>query len=229
MLTLKEEYGELTKKFIREANIILNKKDVTTNQINLYNTCLNIFKEIDNSIPTCDKNIDEIVNTISNMWNTGILSPLTLEDDEFINTNDVIYNSRFPNIIKKGNDIIHKNPIKLYINKIYDYDKLIELDLPHRYIINYNKIYLSKGGVINGSYIDDFIIKSNIVDIHHFNPHIDIDMHVCVVYFNNNEYIYIDNRNNSFNYLKYIYNINIKHDSKFNKILDIRNCKKIKV
>ena len=76
----------------REANIILASLDKNSNEYlykkELFENTISVVKAIEYTEPQSESEINFILNTISRIWNVGILSPLTLKDDEFLNYTD---------------------------------------------------------------------------------------------------------------------------------------------
>ena len=101
----------------REANIILNeinKNNPTFHYKKEYfDNILNICKAIDEIKPESDDEMKDIIDTINKLYTTGLLSPLTLKDNEFEQIGSFNYrnNIRYPLILKntEDNKIINNN------------------------------------------------------------------------------------------------------------------------
>lgn len=114
----------------REANIILNEIDKNNPTFHYkkeyFDNILNICKAIDEIKPESDDEMKDIIDTINKLYTTGLLSPLTLKDDEFKSTGSFNYqnNIRYPLILKntKDNKIINNNAYKAKIYNIYDHN-----------------------------------------------------------------------------------------------------------
>ena len=145
----------------REANIILNEIDKNSPTFHYkkeyFDNILNICKSIDEIKPESDDEMKDIMDTINKLYTTGLLSPLTLRDNEFKQIGNFNYrnNIRYPLILKntKDNKIINNNAYKAKIYNIYDHNlgaKVFENE-PDIY---YNPvIFINKGGVVTGEYI----------------------------------------------------------------------------
>ena len=145
----------------REANIILNEIDKNNPTFHYkkeyFDNILNICKAIDEIKPESDDEMKDIIDTINKLYTTGLLSPLTLKDDEFKSIGSFNYqnNIRYPLILKntEDNKIINNNAYKAKIYNIYDHNlgaKVFENE-PDIY---YNPvIFINKGGVVTGEYI----------------------------------------------------------------------------
>ena len=48
---------------------------------------IRVVRTIEDTEPQCDEDINFILDSINKIWNVGILSPLTLKNDEFANYN----------------------------------------------------------------------------------------------------------------------------------------------
>ena len=100
----------------REANIVLAslEKDDPEYTYKYYHfkEALDVIKAIEKTDPQCDEDINFILNTLNALWNKGILSPLTLKDDEFssFDVNGIAYNLRFYNIYKIEELDFNNNP-----------------------------------------------------------------------------------------------------------------------
>nr|DAG95280.1 MAG TPA: hypothetical protein [Crassvirales sp.] len=165
--------------FKREANIILASLDKNSNEYkfkyNKFEEVLRVIKAIEYTEPQHDKDVDFILDTINKIWNIGILSPLTLKNDEFndYNTNGCYKNKRYPYIYHCGNGKIYNdNAYKLYIRAVYDATINSQIDFTPTicYPSPFNKsIFISKGGIITGEYVQQCEIRKDIVERHSFN------------------------------------------------------------
>lgn len=165
--------------FKREANIILASLDKNSNEYkfkyNKFEEVLGVIKAIEYTEPQHDKDVDFILDTINKIWNVGILSPLTLKNDEFndYNTNGCYKNKRYPYIYHCGNGKIYNdNAYKLYIRAVYDVTINSQIDFTPTicHPSSFNKsIFISKGGIITGEYVQQCEIRKDIVERHSFN------------------------------------------------------------
>lgn len=160
---IKSTDGIYTKKCKEEANIYL--ASLSSNHNNYYQ----IKKDFDDLIllsNTLDKisavttdNKVEIINKLYRLTKFGILSPLTLQDDEFINVGGSTRNKRFMHIYKIENTIYNEWAFNILIKKAYDDEFRLELkNTPILKECNHI-VYISKGGIITGEYIKDCIIR----------------------------------------------------------------------
>ena len=117
-----------------------------------FDNILNICKAIDEIKPESDDEMKDIIDTINKLYTTGLLSPLTLKDNEFEQIGSFNYrnNIRYPLILKntEDNKIINNNAYKAKIYNIYDHNlgaKVFENE-PDIY---YNPvIFINKGNML---------------------------------------------------------------------------------
>lgn len=155
--------GIYTKRCKEEANIYL--ASLSSNHNNYYQ----IKKDFDDLIllsNTLDKisavttdNKVEIINKLHRLTKFGILSPLTLQDEEFINMGGSTRNKRFMHIYKVEDTIYNEWAFNILVKKAYDDEFRSELkNTPILKECNHI-VYISKGGIITGEYIKDCIIR----------------------------------------------------------------------
>lgn len=160
---IKSTDGIYTKKCKEEANIYL--ASLSSNHNNYYQ----IKKDFDDLIllsNTLDKisavttdNKVEIINKLHRLTKFGILSPLTLQDEEFINVGGFTRNKRFMHIYKVDDIIYNEWAYNITIKKNYDDEFGLELKCTPEIKECNHIIYISKGGIITGEYIKDCIIR----------------------------------------------------------------------
>lgn len=211
----------LTAIFKREANIVLaslNKESVKyTDTLDYFNVAKNIINTLDAALFEHEKDIDFVLNTVYNIWNKGLLSPLTLKDDEFeYNNSEIAINKRCHHIqLNRINNVIYNtNAYKLKIRAEYDHiaKKQLTVETDDEFT-GQKPIYISKGGVITGECICTCIIRQNIIDKHCFVVKEPIKIPVSKIY-DNKDYIYIvDHREPKLKALKEFYNIPIYTDA----------------
>lgn len=213
---------ELSKKLKREANIILASLNPNSNEYKLeFNKFENTLKVID-----CinDKNIDDIINIITKLKNTNILSPLTLKSSEF--STDLQYgcyrNIRYPHIYNYGNGAIYNaNAYKLYVKNAYDdvnksqieFEPIIidfkDLNIPYPF-----PIFISKGGIITGEYIQQCAIRKEIINKHCFTIQSVVSIPVSKIIHDNDIIYVVDHREPKLKVLQEFYDVPIKIDTK---------------
>ena len=223
----------------REANIVLASLDKNSPDYlykkERFEETLKVIKSIENTEPQHEDDIQFILNTVNRIWSTGILAPLTLEDEEFSTDVDVNYykhNLRYYDIYKdiQLNDAIcNSNAFNLYIRAAYSNDKNQQIEYSNKIIHKNKKVFISKGGIITGEYIYKCIIRPEIVDKHTFTIQSVINIPVCII-FDNGGYIYVvDHREPKLKVLQQFYNVPINIDNYIaNKHYNIRKYKKLK-
>ena len=224
----------LSIKFKTEANIKLAsvKNDIQKKDLKIkYQKILHIIKAIEyNDIQTFE-DINFILEIINTLNNKGILSNLTLNDNEFesIDFNGYFINKRYPSIrrSKETGLIYNVNAFNCYIRAAYDENNNKQIECSND-IINAKRLYFSKGGIITGEYIEDCIIPSNIVKQHEFFISELIEVPVCKIIDKTDIIYVVDHRCPQLKTLAktYINPVNVDVNIK-NKHYNIRKYKKI--
>ena len=224
-----ETDGKYARHFIREANIklaSLSESVLTERLKDIYYITLCLIRDIE----PYKLNIKSIVNTFNIAMDEGLLSPLTLTDDEFNKVEDNIesYNKRYKWIIKRGDNIYNNAAYKITIRKTYNHNLGIEYkyDIPPIYLNP--TLYISKGGIITGECICDCQIRPNIVNKHSFVIQSIINIPVSAIAINNGFIYVIDHREPKLKALKEFYDVPIYFDEKVKELkLNIRKYKKL--
>lgn len=206
----------------REANIILASLDKDSDEYkfkrNKFEEVIRVVRTIEDTEPQCDEDIDFILDTINKIWNVGILSPLTLKNDEFddYNTKGCYMNKRYPHIYHCGNGkIYNSNAYKLYVRAGYDNKDNIQLEIIPRtiHLSPFAKgIYISKGGIITGEYFKDCIIRKDIVDKHCFTIQSILNIPVCMIKDGDSIIYAVDHREPKLKALREFYEVPIFTD-----------------
>lgn len=224
-----ETDGKYARHFIREANIklaSLSESVLTERLKDIYYITLCLIRDIE----PYKLNIKSIVDTFNIAMDKGLLSPLTLTDDEFNKVEDNIesYNKRYKWIIKRGDNIYNNAAYKITIRKTYNHNLGIEYkyDIPPIYL---NPIlYISKGGIITGECICDCQIRPNIVNKHSFVIQSIVNIPVSAIMVNNGFIYIVDHREPKLKALKEFYDVPIYFDEKVKELkLNIRKYKKL--
>ena len=223
----------------REANIILASLDKNSNEYlykkELFENTISVVKAIEYTEPQSEYEIDFILNTISRIWNVGILSPLTLKDDEFLNyidSNGYLCNIRYHHIYIDTNlnmSICNDNAFNLYIRAAYSHNENKQIECTNELIHNNHRIYISKGGVITGEYVEKCIIRPDIVDKHSFTIQSIPNIPVCIIFDKDNSIYVVDHREPKLKALQQFYDVPINKDEDItNKHYNLRKYDKIK-
>lgn len=232
-ITNNEDRGLVTT-LIREANIILASLDNNSAEYQLkywhYKNCIDVMRTIERTEPQNDNDVESIIKTITTIWNKGILSPLTLKDDEFSKdgVEGIYINNRYPDIYKMDDVIYIKNTFKPCVRHIYNHDLNTEIDFNHNENFAPSTLYLSKGGVITGEYIKDFSIPKKIVDNHLYTIQSIVNVPVSIIQTEGINIMTVDHREPKLKVLMSFY----EYQSGINKVvkelkLNIRNYKKL--
>lgn len=172
---------------------------------------------------------DALIKDIHSLLDNGLISPLSLNDDEF-DANNINY--RCGSIIKTDSGIANLNAFKGIIKKTYNVNDLEETTEYNNREINYNtRIYLTAGGVMLGKYFELCYIRPSVISKHKFNVQKPIAIPVSAIYTvldkdTTNFILTMDKREPKFTALKNFYDVPIYEDKDIEKI-DIRKFKKI--
>lgn len=227
----------LSRTFKREANIVLASltKDsveyITTK--NKFVRVLNTIQEIEKSGANSNADVNEIIDTIQNILNNGIISPLTLENNEFDSVGDVDgkrYNLRYPDIYmeKSTGRIFNANAFNVYIRAVYSDVLKEQIDAAPAIHKKNRRVYISKGGVITGDYILDCQIRPEVVAKHKFSIQSVVNIPVCLINYKDGSIYAVDHREPKLKALMEFYDCVVGHDDKVAKAkLNIRNYKKL--
>lgn len=222
----------------REANIILASLDKESDEYlykkKRFEETLSVVKAIEYTEPQNEHEIDFILNTIGRIWNIGILSPLTLKMDEFLEYKDsksCYRNIRYSDIYVDNTDnhnICNDNAFNLYVRANYSHDKQSQIEYNNKIVYKNHRIYISKGGVITGEYIEKCIIRPDIVNKHSFTIQSIPNIPVCVIVDDNNSIYAVDHREPKLKALQQFYEVPINKDEVItNKHYNIRKYKKL--
>lgn len=221
---------------VREANIVLaslpkDSPDYIWKQ-ERFEEAISVMRSIEYTEPQHDSDINFILKTINTIWEKGILSPLTLKDDEFdiIEDVDEAINKRYKWIIKQGNKVYNNAAYKTTVRKSYNHNlgTEVEMNIPP---VNFNPVlYISKGGVITGEYICRCEIRPDIVAKHSFVIQSIINIPSSIITINDRFIYVVDHREPKLKILNEFYNVPVGFDNTVkNMKLNIRNYKKLKI
>ena len=227
-----ETDGKYARHFIREANIklaSLSESVLTERLKDIYYITLCLIRDIE----PYKLNIKSIVDTFNIAMDKGLLSPLTLNDNEFEKEESSPYlsNIRYPTIVKLKDTIYNSNAYKITIRAAYDGNNNIQIpiyttipnDLSHN-----PTIFISKGGIITGEFINECIIRKEIVDKHSFTIQSVVNIPVSAILYNDAIYYVVDHREPKLKALKEFYDVPINFDEKVKELkLNIRKYKKL--
>lgn len=222
----------------REANIILASLDKESNEY-LYKKArfeetLSVIRAIEYTEPQSDDEVNFILDNINRIWRVGILSPLTLKKDEFLNYIDskgYLHNTRYSDIYIDTNinqSICNDNAFNLYVRACYSHDEQLQIEHDNETIYKNHRVYISKGGVITGEYIEKCIIRPDIVNKHSFTIQSIPNIPVCIIV-DGDYYIYVvDHREPKLKALQQFYEVPINKDETIaNKHYNLRKYKKL--
>lgn len=222
----------------REANIILASLNKESNEYlykkERFEEALSVVRAIEYTKSQNENEIDFILNTINRIRNIGILSPLTLKEDEFLNYKDskgYIHNTRYSDIYIDTNinqSICNDNAFNLYVRAAYYHNNKEQIDYTNEIVHKNHRIYISKGGVITGEYIEKCIIRPDIVNKHSFTIQSIPNIPVCIIVDGDNSIYVVDHREPKLKALQQFYEVPINKDENIaNNHYNIRKYKKL--
>lgn len=222
------------------SNIYTASSSTYTKHYNYFNSLLKIIESIDIIMFDSRNDIIEGISIISKFINSPVLSPLTLNDDEFKldGTNHIFTifeNKRYDSILKyidANTNIITYINSKAYLPDIkvtYNHDTKEELGIAQDYnFLSSPKLHITKGGVVTGQIIEykDINIKLDESYEHLTNV---IQIPVSVIYGNYDRHtVYtVDAREPKLKELLSLYNVNIGFNPSIKGYYDIRKYKKL--
>lgn len=233
--TIRSTDGLYTKKCKEEANIYL--ASLPSN----HNNRFQIEKDFEDLLllantldkvraVTADHKI-EIINKLYRLTKFNVLSPLTLNDDEFINVGGCIRNHRFMHIYKVENTIYNEWAFNILVRKEYDDEFEIEVKKTPELKECNHIVYISKGGIITGEYIKDCIIRPELKG--KFSIQSIPNIPVSAIRYKKEDMIYdtfyvVDHREPKLKVLQEFYEVPIYTDEYIKGKFNIRKYKKLK-
>lgn len=222
----------------REANIILASLDKESNEYlykkERFEETLSVVRAIENTDPQSDDEVDFILDNINRIWRVGILSPLTLKEDEFLNYADSkghLCNIRYRDIYIDttiNQNICNDNAFNLYVRACYSHEEQSQVECDNEMIYKNRRVYISKGGVITGEYIEKCIIRSDVINKHFFTIQSIPNIPVCMIVDGDNYIYVVDHREPKLKALQQFYEVSINKDEEVaNKHYNLRKYKKL--
>lgn len=235
------EDGSLTTLLKREANIKLASLPNDEERTKTFYDCQNairIAKAIDSIEPQNQEEVDSVLNIINTIWDKGILSPLTLNDDEFseFNLNGIANNLRYYNIYKSdkvdsnGNYVIYnRSAYKAVVRKQYDYDSNQQVEITQADFGLSPTIYINKGGRLTGEQVCLCRIRPEIVANHCYTIQSTVNIPVSAIYGKEIGVILtVDHREPKLKVLNEFYEVMTGQDNRTIVLnMDIRKFKKL--
>lgn len=233
--TIRSTDGLYTKKCKEEANIYL--ASLPSNHSNRFQ----IEKDFEDLLLlanaldkvraiTADHKI-EIINKLYRLTKFNVLSPLTLNDDEFTNIGGSIRNHRFMHIYKVKDTIYNEWAFNILVRKEYDDEFEIEVKKTPELKECNHIVYISKGGIITGEYIKDCIIRPELKG--KFSIQSIPNIPVSAIRYKKEDMVYdtfyaVDHREPKLKVLQEFYEVPIYTDEYIKGKFNIRKYKKLK-
>ena len=209
---------------------IQNKKDREITD-NIYKQLINVSKGFDNDI---DKDMfNYIINLLSETYEYCTTQPISLQNEDFKGNSHIIT----PYIIKNGDFIINTKAYKTINRTHYSHNDKRELTYGEGIMksfksIKNDNIYISKGGVVTGEYINDARLDylDEIVNNYTIPKTINIPVSTIFVEKDNviKAYLVVDHREPTFKRLFSCYRMKVLMDENVKSLkLNLRNYEKI--
>ena len=212
-----------------EVDILLASVDNDFKRRILSDECTPILafaKAMSESILT-DNQKEEAINLLFKFVHTGLLSSLTLKDDEFHNSPFKGINKRYSYIYKAlDGNIYNSHAFIATIRAEYDHTKQKQIDI-NKYDLFVDRLYLSKGGVITGEYISECKIKDEAIKEHRFYINDVIKIPVAIILDDDCVVYAVDHREPTLKELSKFYDVSIHVDTDIKGKYNIRNYKKL--
>lgn len=209
---------------------IQNKKDKEITD-NIYKQLINVSKGFDNNI---DKDMfNYIITLLSETYEYYTTQPISLQNEDFKGDSHIIA----PYIVKNGDFIINNKAYKTINRTHYSHNDKRELTYGEGIMKSFksvknDNIYISKGGVITGEYINDARLDylDEIVNNYTIPKTISIPVSTIFVEKDNviKAYLVVDHREPTFKRLFSCYRMKVLMDENVKSLkLNLRNYEKI--
>lgn len=159
-------------------------------------------------------NYNDILNKVNRLVNNYPITSINLDNEN----NKCIYIAKD----EINNKWYYNRAYKIIVDKLYNLTNNEELYLPGKEELFNERIYITRGGVVSGEYINKCYIKN--LNFYPRDP-VTINCSRITNYRDINIYI-IDSRSPKLKVLKEFYNVSINIDDKY-KYIDIRKFKKL--
>lgn len=159
-------------------------------------------------------NYNDILNKVNRLVNNYPITSINLDNEN----NKCIYIAKD----EINNKWYYNRAYKIIVDKLYNLTNNEELYLPGKEELFNERIYITRGGVVSGEYINKCYIKN--LNFYPRDP-VTINCSRITNYEDINVYT-IDSRSPKLKVLKEFYNVSINIDDKY-KYIDIRKFKKL--
>lgn len=159
-------------------------------------------------------NYNDILNKVNRLVNNYPITSINLDNEN----NKCIYIAKD----EINNKWYYNRAYKIIVDKLYNLTNNEELYLPGKEELFNERIYITRGGVVSGEYINKCYIKN--LNFYPRDP-VTINCSRITNYEDINIYA-IDSRSPKLKVLKEFYNVSINIDDKY-KYIDIRKFKKL--
>ena len=198
---------------------------------NIYTQLINVSKGFNNNI---DKDVfNSLIRMLSETFEYCTTQPISLQNEDFKGNTHIIA----PYIIKSGSFIINTKAYDTINRTYYSHNDKKELTYSDAFIkrlksTQYDKIYISKGGVITGEYIRDAKLDNleKFINCYVIPKTIKIPVSTIFVKENDNikAYLVVDHREPTLKKLFSCYRMKVLMDENVKSLkLNLRNYEKI--
>lgn len=187
---------------------------------------------------TSKEALDNICSTLVKLNTKGILTPLTLTDNEFIDkAHGIAVNKRYSGIHKVPTDtlgisgdmfsIIHNKAFNVTVKNEYNHSSNKQVKFEPITIEGNQKVYISKGGVVTTDYILHCIIRPEIVSREYFVVRDAVNLPVSRITSKGISIFTVDSREPKLKALHEFYEVPFYQDDSIKGLYNIRNYEKI--
>lgn len=213
--------------------VISNNKNKEYKEIidDIYKQLINVSKGFDNNV---NKDMfKNIINLLSETYEYNTTQPISLQDEDFKGNTHIIT----PYIVKSGSFIINTKAYKTTNRTYYSHNDKKELNygeavMKHFKSVKNDNIYISKGGVITGEYINDAKIDELEEVLNNYIIPKTIVIPVSTIFVEKDDniksYLVVDHREPMFKKLFVNYKMKVLMDENVKQLkLNLRNYEKI--
>ena len=215
-----------------ELNILNDNENTTKEEVKEAKQLVTALQALHSAGMNDTVEIKNFIKNINKLYYNGVLSTLSLYDSEFIRAESnpkFEINRRYPMIKRYGETIYNDAAFNCNIIKFYDHITNKQVNYPTITYKNNRRVYISKGGVIGGEYIEKCIIRPNIVNKHNFSIQSIITLPVSKICNNGVELLVVDHREPKLKALKDFYEVPVLTDLSIKAVkYNIRNYEKLK-
>lgn len=244
--TVNSEDEDILRQVKQEANIklasVFKQYGKDSNEYDMCKINMHNIVETASCIGSNCKTLDQFETLFVNLnkiKGCGVLSPLTLKDDEFEYVDKTVQvNKRFPHIYKVPSgrigiespmfSIVNHRAYYLTVKNYYNHNTNKQMENSSNVVVvGHNKVYITKGGVVTTEYIHNCVIRPEIVSRQYFIVRDAINLQVSAIIHNGESIYCIDSRDPKLKVLRAFYEVPVNIDDTVKGVYNIRSYEKI--